>query len=349
MNSTILKNLTKLILKMERIKEIWSTLEAQTSDISGLFKIRYSETSKCDAFLGIKYPENCRLLILKVPILNGKSFIFKYEFKGLKFEKTYDPDDKNYILLNLVLTDSHLKDIFNSLVIDILENILNESDIKIILRAYTNRLIKWQSLFDKYNKDGLTNEEQRGLFGELFFLREFLKNSPDFSKVINTWVGPQKELQDFQSGSWAVEVKTTHGNNHQKIHINSERQLDTSNLENLFLYHLSLDVMQYSGETLNQIINSLRKLLDTDAIASSVFNSKLFESGYFDKHISYYESKGYFIRQNIFYKVENGFPRIVEKDINFGVGDVKYSIIVSNCRDYILKESEVFNIIIADI
>lgn len=330
---------------MERIKELWKTLEAQTSDMSGLFKIRYSEISKCDAFLGIKYPENFRLLILRVPLSTGRNFIFKYEFKGLKFEKIYDPDDKSSILLNLVLTDIQLRDIFNSLVTDILENILNESDIKIVLRNYTNRLIKWQSLFDKYNKDGLSNEEQRGLYGELYFLREFLKNNSDFSRVINTWVGPQKELQDFQSGTWAVEVKTTHGNNHQKVHINSERQLDTSNLENLFLYHLSLDVMQNSGETLTQIINSTRKMLDSDALASSIFHTKLFEAGYFDKHSSFYESKGYFIRQDIFYKIENGFPRIEEKDISYGVGDVKYSIIVSNCNDYRLTNSQVFNTI----
>jgi hypothetical protein len=332
---------------MERIKDLWKVLEAQTSDFPGLFKIRYSDTSKCDAFLGIKYPENSRLLIIRVPLTSGKDFSFKYEFKGLRFEKIYDPDDKSYILLNLVLIDIQLKDIFNSLINDVLESILNESDIKVILRNYTNRLIKWQSLFDKYNKDGLSNDEQRGLYGELYFIREYLKHNSAFTEVVTSWVGPDKALQDFQSGTWAVEVKTTHGNNHQKIHINSERQLDISNLVNLFLYHLSLDVMLNSGETLNQIIGSVRQTLLSDTMAYTLFNTKLFEAGYYDKHASYYQSKGYFIRQDVFYKVEKEFPRIEEKDICFGVGDVKYSIIVSNCQNYIKSDKDVFTNLIA--
>lgn len=321
-------------------------LEAQSSNIPGLFKIRYSETSKCDAFLGIKYPECTRLLIIKVPLQAGKDFQFKYEFKGLRFEKIYDPDDSKFILLNLVLADYQLNGIFNSLIADILSNVLDESDVKVILRNFTNRLIKWQHLFEKFNKEGLNDEEQRGLYGELYFLREFLKHKNDYIGILNSWIGPEHEIQDFQSGLWAVEVKTTHGNNHQKVHISSERQLDTSNLDHLFLCHLSLDVMQISGETLNQIITSIRITLDRDAAANAIFNSKLIEAGYFDKHNSLYEHKGYFIRQEIFYKVEKDFPRIEEKDVSFGVGDVKYTIIVSNCHNFIISNKNVFKYIL---
>lgn len=332
---------------MERIKDLWEVLESQTSDFPGLFKIRYSDTSKCDAFLGLKYPENSRLLIIRIPITSGKDFSFRYEFKGLRFEKIYDPDNKSCILLNLVLIDTQLKDIFDSLIYDVLQNILNESVTKVILKNYTNRLIKWQSLFDKYNNDGLSNEEQRGLYGELYFIREFLKYNSAFTEVVASWLGPEKALQDFQSETWAVEVKTTHGNNHQKIHINSERQLDISNLSNLYLYHLSLDAMQNSGETLNQIIGSIRETILSDSMAYTLFNTKLFEAGYFDKDSSYYQSKGYFIRQAVFYKVENEFPRIEEKDISFGVGDVKYTIIVSNCQNYIKATNDVFTNLLA--
>ena len=328
---------------MERIKEIWNQLETNKSDVAGLFKIRFSETRPCNVYLGIKYPEQTRILIISAPYLIGKNFSFKYEFRGLKFEKIYDPGDKDSILLNLVLIDRQLQDIFDSLILDILSHILDESDIKIILKNYTNRLVKWQSLFDKYNKEGLSNEEQRGLYGELYFLRDFLQSDSQHDHIVNSWVGPEKQLQDFQDGSWAVEVKTTHGNNHQKIHINSERQLDTTNIDNLYLYHLSLDVMQNSGETLNQIVNSIKEILSSSAFSFTLFNTKLIEAGYFDSHHAFYESKGYFIRQKIFYLVEKEFPRIEEKDISFGVGDVKYSIIVSNCIEYIKSEKEVFD------
>jgi hypothetical protein len=329
---------------LERIKEIWNQLESSKNTVAGLFKLRYSDTSSCDAFLGIKYPENYRMLIVKTPLLLGKEFNLKYEFRGLKFEKVYDPDDSNFLLLNLVLVDRQFKDVFDSLVIDVLNNIINESEIKVILKNYTNRLVKWQSLFERFNQQGLTAEEQSGLFGELFFLRKFLQSNSDFIAIINSWVGSEKLIRDFQFGNWSVEVKTTYGNNHQKVHVSSERQLDTSNLDNLF--HLSLEARQQSGETLNQIVDSVSEILNSDFTSLIRFKNKLLEGGYFDQHRDIYEPIGYFIRQELFYKVVNDFPRIEERDIRNGVGDVKYSIIISQCSAFIRTEQEVFKTII---
>ena len=327
---------------MERIKEIWNQLESGTSAVSGLFKQRYSDTSECNAFLGIKYPENYRMLIVRTTFVLGKDFNLKYEFRGLKFEKSYDPDDVNFLLLNLVLVDKQLRDIFDSLVADVLSSIISEVDTKIILKNYSNRLMKWQSLFERFNQQGLSAEEQRGLFGELFFIRKFLHNNSEFISIINSWVGCEKQIRDFQHSAWSVEVKTTQGNNHQRVHISSERQLDTRNLEHLFLYHLSLELRQKSRETLNELIDQITEILKSDYTALSKFNAKLIEGGYFSHHGQLYDDTGYFIRQESFYKVEKKFPRIEEADIRNGIGDVKYSIIVSQCSDYMVYEQEIF-------
>jgi hypothetical protein len=327
---------------MDRIKQIWAQLEESSSVIPGLYKLRYSDIGNCDVFLGIKYPETHRMLIIRVPFIIGKEFHFKYEFRGLKFDKIYDPDNSGFLLLNLVLVDNQFKEVFDSLVTDILAAIINESDFKMILKKFSNRLIKWQSLFERFRQQGLTPEEQRGLYGELFFLRKFLQTNSDFSNIIISWIGPEKQVRDFQFGGWGVEVKTTHGNNHQKVQISSERQLDTSNIDNLFLNHLSLEMMQQSGETLNQMVDSISELLNTNLIAFNQFRNKLTDAGFFDPHRQYYSDIGYFIRQDIFYKIEHQFPRIEESDIRNGVGDVKYSIIVSQCIDFIISDQEVF-------
>lgn len=332
---------------MERIKEIWNQLESNTSTVAGLFRQRYSDTSRCEAYLGLKYPENYRMLILRTPFATGKDFNFKYEFKGLKFEKVYDPDNSSFILLNLVLVDKTFKDVFDSLILDVLNDIINETEIKVILRNYTNRLVKWQSLFEKFNEQGLSAESQRGLFGELFFIRKFLQNNPNFLNVLDSWLGPEKGIRDFESEKCSVEVKTTSGNNHQKISISSERQLDTSNLQHLFLYHLSLEVRQQSGETLNQIVDSIQDILGSDFTALNRFKSKLLAGGYFDHHRQFYENPGYFIRDEAFYRVENNFPRIEEKDVRNGVSDVKYSIIVSGCSGFVVPEQEVFQTLVS--
>jgi len=331
---------------MERINEIWSQLECNPPSLAGLLKVRYSESSFCDAFLGCKYPECHRMLIIKTPFTIGKDFKFQYNFRGLKFEKIYDPDDTNFILLNLVLVDRQFKDVFDSLIADVISNIINETTLKVVLKNYTNRLVKWQSLFERFNPQGLSGEQQRGLYGELFFLRKLLNSTTFYQSVLHSWVGPEQNIVDFQSNNWALEVKTTHSNNHQKIYISSERQLDTTNLESLFLYHISLDQRQNSGETLNQAVDSVSDILQADIISSNLFKSKLMEIGYYEQHRHLYEEIGYFIRQDDFYIVEDNFPRIEENDIRSGVGDVKYSIVVSMCSDYIRSEQFVFNTII---
>lgn len=342
------KNLTNKTKPMERIKQIWTHLEENSSVVAGLFKMRYSDTSKCDVFLGMKFPETYRMLIIRAPIATGKDFNFKYEFRGLKFDKIYDPDDSKFVLLNLVLVDKQFKDIFDTLVADVLTAVISESEIKVILKNYSNRLIKWQSLFERFKQQGLTPEEQRGLYGELFFMRKFLQVNSDFKNILISWIGSEKQIRDYQFGRWSVEVKTTHGNNHQKVNISSERQLDTINLDNLFLNHLSLEIRQQSGETLNEIVDAVTEILTTDFTALSQFRNKLIEAGFFDYHRKFYTDIGYFIRQEVFYKVENSFPRIEEKDIRNGIGDVKYSIIVSQCSDYIRTDNEVFkNLIFA--
>jgi hypothetical protein len=228
---------------------------------------------------------------------------------------------------------------------DLIASIASETNEKKVIKEVLNRFEKWKSLFNKISLQGLTAEEQRGLFGELYFLRKFLRVNNDFLSVVNNWIGTEKQVRDFQSSTWAVEVKTTHGNNHQKVHISSERQLDISNLDSLFLYHISLEQLQNTEETLNDIVDSVAEILKLETIVLNKFKSKLYEVGYFDLQRNRYENIGYRIRQDIFYKVENDFPRIEENDIRSGVGDVKYSIILSQCTPFVIDESEVFNIL----
>jgi hypothetical protein len=191
-------------------------------------------------------------------------------------------------------------------------------------------------------QQGLTAEAQRGLFGELYFLRTYLSNSTDKALCINSWQVPSNTVQDFHHGNWAVEVKTTHGNNHQKIQISSERQLDDSVVPNIFLFHLSLEVRSNHGETLNDLSEWVENHLANYVIELNSFRLKLFEVGYFDIHKPIYKDTGYSIRQESIYKVEGEFPRIMEHEIRNGVGDVKYSIVMADCLSFIRTEAELF-------
>lgn len=112
------------------------------------------------------------------------------------------------------------------------------------------------------------------------------------------------------------------------------------------MYHISLEQQQNSGETLNDIVDSIINILSTEIIALNKFKNKIYEVGYFDLQRNLYDSIGYYIRQDVFYKVEKDFPRIEENDLRIGVGDVKYSIILSQCESFSICESEVFDTVI---
>jgi hypothetical protein len=326
-----------------KIKQIWDDLANDKSLTNGLLFRRYSGAVKPDVFVALQHPEKFLCVYVAISKTSEVNISNFSNLQEIQVDLFASPNEADKSILIFKLLNFEHKDIFSVLCEDLIASISEETNEKRIIREVFNRFEKWKSLFSKIGLQGLNPEEQRGLFGELYFLRKFLKLNSDFLAVINTWAGTEKQIRDFQSGCWAVEVKTTYGNNHQKVHISSERQLDITNLEDLFLYHISLEQQQNSGETLNDIVDSVIEILRTEIIALNKFKGKIYEVGYFDLHRNLYESIGYHIRQDVFYKVENDFPRIEENDLRIGVGDVKYSIILSQCESFSISESEVFD------
>jgi len=330
---------------MTKINQIWKELENDNSFSKGLLLRRYSGAVLPDVYVAMQHPEKYLCICISISDsieVNISSFSNLQEIQ-VDLYPSPTQSEKNALVFKL-LNFQH-KDIFTVLCEDLIASIATETNERKLVKEILNRFEKWKSLFNKIGLQGLTPEEQRGLFGELYFLRKYLQVNSNFLEIVNTWLGTEKQVRDFQSGTWAVEVKTTHGNNHQKVHISSERQLDTTNLDDLFLYHISLEQMQKSGETLNDIVDSVIAILETDVIAANKFKSKIYEVGYFELQRSLYDGKGYFIRQDIFYKIENDFPRIQESEIRVGVGDVKYSIILSQCTTFIIDENAVLDIV----
>lgn len=329
-----------------KINQIWDELANDISFAKGLLLRRYSGSVLPDVFVAIQQPEKqlCIASSLSESIdVNISQF---GNLQEIQIELIPDPNEQEKRILIFKLTNSQHRDIFSVLCEDLIANISTETNEKQLVKTLLNRFEKWKSLFNKIASEGLSPEEQRGLFGELYFIRKFMQHNNNYTAILNTWVGPASEVRDFQLGNWALEVKTTHGNNHQKIQISSERQLDTTHLERLYIYHVSLEKVQENGETLNQIVSSISNLLASDTIVINRFRSKLYEAGYFEQHLPLYDTTGYFIRQDTFYSVEDTFPRIQEKELRSGVGDVKYSIILSQCEGYIQTEESVFQTLI---
>src|SRR5699024_8227162 len=131
-----------------------------------------------------------------------------------------------------------------------------------------NQLEKWRTLFDRGLASGLTPSEQQGLYGELHLLSRMLRrNAINKTDIVSFWIGCDKAMRDFEGEDWAIEVKTTATNSSDRLVINGERQLDSTLINRLFLYHLSVEVSRKNGQTLNKEVEDLRKMLSDDVIA----------------------------------------------------------------------------------
>ena len=325
-----------------KIETIWEELENDKSFQAGMLYKRFSAKVKPDVFVALKAPERLRCISFLISSASNFDADHWNKLRDIKLELS--PDERNpnkQFLLFLLLNRQH-KDIFTTLCQDLIYQVSEISDENDLIEKLIQRLAKWQSLFEEIGRQGLSDEAQRGLFGELYFLRKYLPRSKNYVHCIKTWTGPENSVQDFQFTNWAVEVKTTHGNNHQKILISSERQLDDSVIPTIILYHLSLDIREGNGETLNRLIESIYTVLKEDFVATNLFKMKLMEYGYFDIHKNLYDDNGYTIRQENVYSVSGDFPRITEKQIPKGVGDVKYTIILTESESWRINEIDLF-------
>lgn len=325
---------------MNKISEIWDSLVSDESFQGGILLRRYSADIIPDISIALTFIEKRRCIAISV---DNTLDISKWSvLQDIRFELILDPKDVTRFLLLLILVDQKHKDIFAVLCEDLIGEVANEENEKQLIKRLLNRFVKWESLFNKANREGLTVDEQKGLFGELYFLKQYLEYNRNYLFCIESWTGPTAAARDFQYGDWAIEVKSTTASNPQKIKISNERQLDTALIPNLYLAHYSFETLNNKGVTLNGLIDSIGQLLITQAIASQRFKHLLLEAGYFVHHQDIYSKTGYSLIQEKYFQVGEQFPRLTESEIPNGVSELKYSITIAACEPFLVTQKQLF-------
>jgi hypothetical protein len=329
-------------LAMHEFKEIWKMLENDSIDekLNGTLRRRVFPESTFNIFLAFQSQKRQRMLHIKVSRSNITRFRSLSQSKGFEVKIVAFPDDgEHQATIELILTNFQYEDIFDTLIDDISSHIVLQHDEKSMVNSFLERLTKWQQFLDIHGSEGLSEEKQRGLYGELWCLRKYLISAIGLHGALLSWAGPYKSNHDFEFGNKAIEMKTTLSKHPQKIIISNELQLDDNGLNVLFLTHLSLREISGGGETLNEIIQYLRARCIEERGFIILLEEGLFNSGYLDAHVEKYTHKGYVERSLNIFKVEDGFPRIIERDLMNGVGDVKYTVNISECMHHQVDES----------
>lgn len=229
--------------------------------------------------------------------------------------------------------DESPREVFEVLVDDVADAVISRQPGEDVRTIVTGRLDRWKTFFEERGLVGLGPEAQQGLFGELWFLREQLLPKVGSHGALSSWDVAHRALHDFQFPRNAFEVKTSAAKQHLRVHIASERQLDTTGLDSLHLVVVTLSVVQGGGETLPEMVASIRNMLSGTPLVARMFAEKLIDEGYISVHEGFYRS-GYAFRAVRAYRVGPGFPRILEADLKVGVGDVSYSVVLSSCESF---------------
>ena len=314
------------------LSEVWELLEEDTRARHGFGRLqrRIGPKGRRNFFLGLEIPSRNRMLIFRVAADSVVGQPDVPDSRGLTVRVVGTEKDGGQTEVELVLTDPEHRDIFDLLVQDLVDSAEQAEGEAEGLARFLARLSNWQHMLRRLGPRGLTLESQRGLWGELWVLREVVAPVTGFSDAVSTWRGPLGTDQDFQLGAICIEVKTSTAATLDQIRISSERQLESPSNVSLLLLVLSLDARARHGQSLVEMVRSMRSAASQSGCLHAL-DDRLENSGYLDEDADLYKNIGYTVRSFHPFTVGQGFPRLVSGDLRDGVSEVNYSVSAAFC------------------
>lgn len=323
--------------------EIWKEInEESRNNPHSLIARKISTVSRHAVFIATDFNKNIRSLFIDLPpeiYINQNRLPL---FRGLQINEVNISigDYHNHRFLKISQTIPETENIFELFVSDICNDIISLSSFSTLESTLIFSLNEWKIFFEKCAEELLSLSVQQGLFGELSFLESYiLKKYPAYDSMLY-WTGAKRTNHDFQFQSIAVEIKTSTGKQHKKIQINSEKQLDPTGLKKLYMILYCLNIHDNDPEkSISSKIKSVRNIISDDPVALSIFEAQLIRAGY-NKDNAHLYTSGFSISRIKLYEISDGFPSITASILPEGVGDLKYSIMVSSCGKFEITESE---------
>jgi hypothetical protein len=262
--------------------------------------------------------------------------------KGLELTEHLIPESGRQQIV-VALREQANSDLFYRLCRDLLDASLSCPDEPTAVTTTINRLWRWQQLMKHGRVDKLSVNEQKGLIGELVFLRDMLLPRFEPVEAISFWQGPVagEGEKDFSISDVAIEIKVKTGTAPAKVRINSEGQLHTGNYTRLFLVVQELSRSSHENPdsfNLNDLVEQLRESIITRLPETlDLFEERLASWGYSELHD--YENDLFLLLGHSIYAVDESFPRVVPTSLPPGIYELSYTLDLTNCRDFMIDET----------
>lgn len=231
-------------------------------------------------------------------------------------------------------------DLFLGLCETLISSLATVTDSSVALAVTLQHLKRWKAFLAGKKARILTNEEIRGLFAELYVLRQLYLRRMTQDQAVDAWCGPNDSHQDFIFGNVAIEVKSLSGRERSSVRISSEDQLEAL-VDNLFLMTLHLIDMpdEETARSLNDLVALIEQELVT-AEAIELFSEKIAGCGY--TALADYDRLRFTVGSTNAYAVTDQFPRLIRSQISQGLFHVSYDIQLEAIAPFVCEDNEIF-------
>lgn len=260
----------------------------------------------------------------RLPTLNGLSI------------SESDAEDGTNRLLVFRLADSNQRELFRQLCLDIVAATRTADTEKQAVELALARTWRWHHLLRGGSSGLLSEEEQKGLIGELDIIDRFLLDNLSPADAVECWKGPLGAPKDFEIGRVCIEAKARRGAATPFVVISSEFQLDPAGTDRLFLFVIDLSGAPAGEEdafTLTDSAKNIHSRIErADPAAASLFEARLSASGFaWDQD---YTASRWIVGQSWTLEIGPNFPAISAHSIPAGISNVRYSLSLVECERF---------------
>ena len=314
----------------------WSAISPPNAK-SALSARRVDSELPWDFFWALDVDRNCLLVLNHRTESSPTRHIPQLKDIVIDIRKDADPTDR---ALSWKLHEPAQRDLFFRLCTDIVQSTISATTEKEAVELALARTWRWHHLLRSGTNDRLTQEEQKGLIGELLFLERWLLPNLLPADAVACWAGPLGSPKDFEVGRVGVEVKSRRGAAQPFVTVNSEFQLDQTDVDELHLFVVVLDSAPSTAERAFTLTDVAKRISDVvserDPGASDVLDSRLLAAGF--RWEDDYTADRWLEGSSKAYLVAADFPKIDSSAISPGVSNVRYAIALAQCEPF-LEES----------
>lgn len=304
----------------ESLEESWNEIRPKIAQAGGSLILEQALIhGEVGLSAAVRVRDGMQGIILRVPARWNYLRWQVQRLTGVHFESVVQ--DRNDRLLPVMLADADAAGIFAIFAADLASALLTGCPMEEKMRELMDKVGLWRRFF-LHRSGELSEEEVRGLVGELEFLRILVRNH-GADAAMESWKGPRGELHDFHLPSFRIEVKTWINESLPRIFISNPSQIVIDSAWPVWIASLQLSRDHTAGSTLPARVRALA--VGMNSAQRTIFEALLADVGYLTCHEGLYAQR-YSVRDTIFYRIVEGFPLIDSATIPAGITCLKYAL-----------------------